>query len=221
MLNAELKGFSALTRKQFWVDKLLHSVGFKLYAYLVILGFLQSCGGASSDDYTPKPKGYNRIDLPAVAYQPLTEKHPYFFEYSKSAIIQPDTFRNAEPHWIFVNYPKLGASVQLTYKPVLNDRQRLANMIADAYKLSSKHQIKAYSIQDAVLRMKSGKTATIMELEGEVPSQLQFYTTDSTRHFLRGALYFRTATANDSLAPVIDYVKKDILHLLNTLEWRN
>jgi gliding motility-associated lipoprotein GldD len=59
----------------------------------------------------------------------------------------------------------------------------------------------------------------IFELEGEVPSQFQFYVTDSTKHFLRGALYFRTATKNDSLKPIIDFIKKDVIHLLNTVKW--
>ncbi|MBC7893354.1 MAG: gliding motility lipoprotein GldD [Sphingobacteriaceae bacterium] len=173
------------------------------------------------DDYTPKPKGYNRIDLPPVAYQSLTEKHPYFFEYSKSAVIRPDTFRGALPHWIFIQYPQFHANVQLTYHPVLGDREKLSHLIADAYKLSFGHQKKAYSIRDGVVKLRNGKRASVIELTGEVPSQVQFYVTDSTKHYLRGALYFQTATANDSLAPVIDYVKKDILHLLNTLEWRN
>ena len=62
--------------------------------------------------------------------------------------------------------------------------------------------------------------ASVTELEGEVPSQFQFHITDSTDHFLRGALYFKTATKNDSLAPAIEFLKSDIIHLLNTLEWK-
>jgi gliding motility-associated lipoprotein GldD len=71
-----------------------------------------------------------------------------------------------------------------------------------------------------VIKTSNGKTATIFQLEGEVPSQFQFHITDSTEHFLRGALYFRTATKNDSLSPVINYMKEDIMHMLNTLEWK-
>jgi len=59
----------------------------------------------------------------------------------------------------------------------------------------------------------------VTELEGEVPSQYQFHVSDSAKHFLRGALYFKTATQNDSLRPVIDYIKQDVRHLLETLEW--
>ncbi len=93
-------------------------------------------------------------------------------------------------------------------------------MLEDAYKLAARHNIKAYSIEQRKIRLKSGLEASVIDLIGEVPSQVQFVTTDSTNHFLRGALYFNTATENDSLQPVIQYIRKDILHLLNTLTWR-
>lgn len=186
----------------------------------VILGlvFLAACG--SDPDYVPKPKGYNRIDLPAHEYQPLTGKYPYSFEYSKHALVRPDTFSTAEPYWIFVYYPALKANVQLTYKSVNDNPKKFQELLNDAYKLTSKHQVKAEAIDEFVMKTKDGKTANLFTLQGEVPSQFQFYVTDSTTHFFRGALYFKTATKNDSLAPVIDYIKADAVHLLNTLKWQ-
>ncbi|WP_449301363.1 gliding motility lipoprotein GldD [Pontibacter locisalis] len=176
---------------------------------------------ACSAEYTPKPKGFNRIDLPSQTYQSLQEEHPYQFEYSQHAKIRPDSSLIAQPHWINIIYPNLGANVQLTYKELNNDPEKLNDLIEDARKLTGKHQVKAYSIEETEVRIPSGDVASVFELEGEVPSQFQFYVTDSTDHFLRGALYFRTATQNDSLAPVIDFVKKDIIHLLNTLKWKD
>ncbi|WP_449581091.1 gliding motility lipoprotein GldD [Pontibacter silvestris] len=175
---------------------------------------------ACSEDYTPKRKGYNRIDLPAQTYQPLQEEHPYTFEYSQHAKIRPDSSSIAQPHWINIIYPSLGANVQLTYKSIHNSNKMLNDLIEDARRLTAKHQIKAYSIEETEVKTPQGDIASVFELTGEVPSQFQFYVTDSTEHFLRGALYFRTATQNDSLAPIIDFVKKDIIHLLNTLEWK-
>ncbi|MEL7006811.1 MAG: hypothetical protein AAFN93_29405 [Bacteroidota bacterium] len=81
--------------------------------------------------------------------------------------------------------------------------------------------MKAYAIEEKILVLKSGNVASVTELEGEVPSQFQFHITDSTNHFLRGALYFKTASKNDSLAPAIEYIKADIVHMLNTLAWNN
>jgi gliding motility-associated lipoprotein GldD len=169
----------------------------------------------------PKPKGFNRIVLPESAYRALPDTFPYFFEYSTHAKILKDSSWIAEPYWIDLYYPEFGASIQVSYKPVKKDRDLLIEYVATAYKLTSKHQVKAYAIDKAIIKTESGKTAEIAKLSGEVPSQYQFFTTDSVNHFLRGALYFNTATQNDSLAPVIEYVRKDIMHLLNTLEWRN
>lgn len=109
--------------------------------------------------------------------------------------------------------------MHITYKPVNNNLELLKEYVDDSYRLTAKHQIKAYSIDEVLVSTPSGKTAVIEEIEGEVPSQFQFTVTDSTRHFLRGALYFNTKVQNDSLAPAIEYVKKDIMHMINTLEW--
>jgi gliding motility-associated lipoprotein GldD len=190
----------------------------KQFFFPLLLILLFAC--TEPDGYTPKPKGYNRIDLPAHQYIQLQEDHPYAFEHSQSAKILKDTFGIAEPHWIYIYYPSLGANVQLTYKDIGNNPARFAEMINDAHRLTSKHQIKADAIEEKTLRTPSGKTAAVFELSGEVPSQFQFYITDTTRHFLRGALYFPTATRNDSLAPIIDYIKQDMIHLLNTTRWK-
>lgn len=171
--------------------------------------------------YTPKPKGYNRLDMPPRAFTLLPDSLPYSFELSKAARIYPDTSYIAERYWIDIFYPDIVANVQITYKRLHNNKQLLKELVNDTYKLTSKHEIKAYAINESVLKTPTGKIAVVAELEGEVPSQFQFFITDSTDNFLRGALYFRTSTKNDSLAPAIEYMKEDIVHLLNTLEWKD
>ena len=172
-------------------------------------------------EYSPKPKGYNKIDLPIPEYVSLVDTLPYQFEYSKHARITGDSSWIAERYWIDLTYPDLGATVQVTYKPVKNDQKILREYLKDSYDLTAKHNVKAYAIDEAIVNLKNGHVATIMELSGEVPSQFQFHVTDSSNHFLRGALYFKTATKNDSLAPVISYVKNDILFMLNSLKWND
>lgn len=192
---------------------------FTIFLPLSLL-LISGCKKEAEQTYIPKPKGYNRIDLPAHSYRPLTEAHPYTFEYSKYAVVEPDTFKTAGKDWIFINYPQFKANIQITYKPLNNNPALLRAFIDDSYKLASKHQIRASSIQEQRVLGKTGRTALLFKIEGDVPSPYQFYTTDSTGHFLRGAIYFPTATKNDSLAPVIDYLQADMLQLLNTLEWR-
>lgn len=191
-----------------------------LRSSLIIL-FLAMLCFSCKEDYVPKPKGYNRIDLPPHAYQKLEEKHPYTFEYSKAAVINKDTNAIAEADWIEINYPDFKAKFHITYKPVKNKPENLEVYFNDSHRLKGGHQKKAYAIDEYMLPLPNGMNATLFELQGEVPSQFQFYVTDSTKHFLRGALYFRTATKNDSLAPVIEYLKDDAIHMLKTLEWTN
>jgi gliding motility-associated lipoprotein GldD len=86
--------------------------------------------------------------------------------------------------------------------------------------LTAKHQIKAYAIDETIVRTPGGKTAIIAELEGEVPSQFQFTMTDSTENFLRAAVYFNVKVQNDSLRPAIEYLKRDAMQMINTLAWK-
>ena len=190
------------------------------FAATLLTGLALMTGCSSAPEFTPKPKGYNRIDLPAHRYQLLGGGHPYEFEYSKEAVVKRDSSYMAQPHWINVYYPKLHANVQITYMDVQRDRRLYNKMMEDARKLTGKHEIKATAIEERILKSPSGMRASVFELSGEVPSQFQFYTTDSTHHFLRGALYFQTATANDSLAPVIEYVKVDMVRMINTLRYK-
>lgn len=178
-------------------------------------------GFACSSDYVPKPKGYNRIEIDAPKYISLADSLPYQFEYSDKAKIFRDSSWIAERFWVDIYYPELDATIQVTYKPVKQNRQLLEEYLRDSYRLTSEHNVKAYAIDESVVQLKSGMYATLMELSGEVPTQFQFHVTDSVNHFMRCALYFKTATANDSLKPVIDYVKDDMAHLLNTLYWND
>ncbi len=192
---------------------------------LLLFGFLMtlfSCGTASEEENTslPRPKGYPLIAIPTHQYRSLEPGHPFSFEVSQWAEVKKDTTYFAEPHWIYIYYPRWDAFIQLTYKPVLNDPKRLQKMIRDSYILAAKHQMKATRIDEGYITTLSGRKAAVIELEGEVATSFQFIVTDSTKHFLRGAVYFNTATKNDSLAPVIRYLKKDAIHLIQTLQWK-
>jgi len=171
-------------------------------------------------DYQPKPKGYNRLVLPKTEYQLLPDTLPYQFEYSKSAKLLRDTSWISERHWVEIYYPELKANIHITYKQLRGKEAVLKELLNDAYNLTSKQQIKANAIDELITKTPSGKTAVIAEIAGEVPSQFQFTMTDSTKNFLRGALYFNTRVQNDSLAPAIDFMKKETLHLINTLQWK-
>lgn len=196
----------------------IHSIkvyGFALSSFLILL--VSGC----QREYLPKPVGYNRLELPEAQYQVLPDTLPYTFEYSKSAQLLRDTSGFSERYWLEIYYPSLKSNIHITYKPIRNSEQLLKEFMNDAYTLAAKHQIKAYAIDEVIVKTPSGKTAVVVELQGEVPSQMQFTITDSTRNFLRGALYFNTQVQNDSLKPAIEYMKKDIMHLINTFDWKS
>jgi len=176
---------------------------------------------ACTRDYQPKPKGYNRLSLPDQEYRLSPDSLPYQFEYSTSARLLRDSSWVSEKYWIEIYYPELKANIHITYKLLNNKEDLLKALLNDSYNLTSKQQIKASAIDELITVTPSGKTAVIAEIAGEVPTQLQFTMTDSSRNFLRGALYFNTRVQNDSLAPAIDFMKKETLHFINTLQWKN
>jgi len=188
-----------------------------------LLIFFLSCSSEKEQNKfadAPRPKGFNRIEIPNASYVDLEKGHPFTFEVSTYAKVLKDSVSWAEPHWLYIYYPRWDAFIQLTYKPLYQNNKKLAALIQDAYTLASKHQGKASGIQDYVMTTKSGRKAGLIELDGEVATSFQFYTTDSTKHFIRGAVYVKTATANDSLAPIIQFLKQDAIHLIQTLEWK-
>ncbi|MEO1219180.1 MAG: gliding motility lipoprotein GldD [Bacteroidota bacterium] len=200
-----------MTSRKVYTGWVLSALGLVLVSTLAI--------STRRSTYLPKPFGYPRICLPEPSYQPLAEEFPYFFEFSKHAHLTKSTSCTAEPYWIDITYPAWGACIQLTYKPVHGDLARLREYLSDAYRLTSKHQIRAYAIEDKLVETDRGCRIIVSELLGEVPTPIQFYGTDSVNHFLRGALYFDTATENDYRAPIIAFIKADIMHMLHTLSW--
>jgi gliding motility-associated lipoprotein GldD len=187
---------------------------------LVGLATLAILFAKCKSDFQPKPKGYNRLVLPVEQYRLLPDSLPYQFEYSTASKLLRDTSWINEKHWVEIYYPTLRANLHITYKKIDNRDDLLREFLDDSYKLTSKQQIKAYGIDEVKVKTPSGKTAMIAEISGDVPTQFQFTMTDSTRNFLRGALYFNTEVNNDSLAPSIEFMKKEAMHLINTLQWK-
>lgn len=184
-------------------------------APLFLFFVLASCGG----DYVPKPKGYYRIDLPEKKYRLFDSTYPFTFEYPVYAEIIPDTIKNAEPYWLNLGFTQFRGQVNLSYKVVKNN---LSKYTEDAYNLVMKHIAKADNIEQEKINVKDHNVyGIIYDISGTgAASSYQFFVTDSTEHFIRGALYFNVVPNNDSLAPVITFLKTDIKHMIETLEWK-
>ncbi len=163
----------------------------------------------------PKPSGELRLEYPNPKYINFESPCAYTFQYSDFAKIEP----GKKPCWYYVSYPKMHAKVFITYYPINNDFDK---HIKEAEKLVFEHTIKASAIQTKAFSYPEKNVfGNFYELEGQSASNIQFYATDSTKHFLTANLYFNTRPKPDSLAPAIDYIKKDMLQMINTFHWKN
>jgi len=175
--------------------------------------FFQGC----KEKFTPKPRGYIRIDFPDKEYLTFVNSFPYSFEYPVYSQIIPDTIGNAEPFWLDVNIPGNKAKFHLSYKKVNGN---LAQLTEDSRELAYKHSIKASSIDENLFINSADRVfGTVYTIKGNAASPIQFYLTDSTNHFLRGALYISEIPNYDSLLPVINFLETDITHLIETFHW--
>ncbi|MFT4152454.1 gliding motility lipoprotein GldD [Parafilimonas sp.] len=173
--------------------------------------------------YIPKPAGYFKIDFPEKKYQEFNKPgYPYTFEYPVYAnIIKDSTFFDTaaeNPWWINVDFPQFNARIYLSYKVI--GRYKLDSLLNDAYNLTNRHSIKASFINDSIMNTSGNVHGTFFNVEGDVATADQFFLTDSTKNFIRGALYFNATPNQDSLRPVNKFLVEDMRHLINTFRWK-
>lgn len=193
----------------------------KVILFSLIISILLPNCVEDEEIYTPKPRGYYRIKLPSKAYQLYDSTScPFTFEYPVYGKIEQDPHVIAEPCWINVQFPYFRATLHLSYKDMY--RKKIADLIEDSRELVVKHQIKSMGINETVVIRDSVKVyGLIYDIEGNTASSLQFYITDSIHHFMRGALYFNVRPNIDSVKIVLEFLRQDVIHLIQTLQWKN
>ena len=186
-----------------------------LILVLILIFVLAGC----RQDYTPKPRGYFRIDLPEKQYVRFDSAYPYSFEYPVYAKVTADNRASSEPYWINIDFPGFQGRIYISYKPVKNN---LTEYLEDARTFVVKHIPKAEAIDDSLIyRPEDRVFGLVYYIEGsQAASPCQFFVTDSSENFLRGALYFNVSPNNDSLAPVLAFIEEDIRHLVDTFHWK-
>ena len=192
----------------------------KITCLLFLLISLAAC----NNDYIIKPRGYFKIDFPQKEYQKFDNPvYPYSFEYPVYAEILKDSLffdKKAEnPYWINVSFPRFNGKIYISYKGV--GKNNFDSLVNDAFTMSYKqHTYKASSIEPTPFTTPNNLNGIYFSLKGNTATANQFFITDSSRHFLRGALYFDAVPNEDSLRPVNNFLQKDLQHLINTLQWR-
>jgi gliding motility-associated lipoprotein GldD len=166
----------------------------------------------------PKPRGYFRIDLPPHKYQVYDTLCPFVFEYPVYSRISYDVGKTSEPCWFNIEFPGYRAKVYISYKRLNGN---IADVLQESHEFAYSHSIKADAITEQPwINTEKEVYGILYDLKGNTASSIQFYLTDSTRNFIRGALYFSATPDEDSLAPVIKYFREDIVHLIETLKWK-
>lgn len=196
-------------RSKFWTILLL--------GFTVIL-LITSC--KEKEAPSPKPMGYFRLALPEHQYCSLDTSLPFTFErFQKSEIVIDK--QNNGAYWVDINYPTLNAAFKITYFPI-PCADSLRNLLIREEKMVKFHYQKADDVEYSIIKdPESPLYGQIYDIKGkDVATPLQFWMTDSLHHFLRATLYFNFAPNNDSLQPVIDYLREDAMHLINTFEWK-
>jgi gliding motility-associated lipoprotein GldD len=191
---------------------------FKVVAVILILTL--SC----NEKYTPKPRGFFRIDFPEKKYHIISNEYPYQFEIADYTSIKQDPRNPNKKYWINITIPQNQAEIHLSYYGLggteNSDNYRLAEFIEESRTLAYKHTIKASAIQERIYVNPANHVyGTIYDIAGNAASPMQFFLTDSTNHFLRGALYIRATPNVDSLRPVIEFLETDIVRLIETTNW--
>lgn len=191
---------------------------------LVVVMALLTVAGCK-EKFSPRPRGFFRISFPEKVYHPLDNHFPYRFDIPAYMKVSPDRDNPGQPFWINLESPANKAEVHISYYNLRakagSSRGLLPELMEEARELAYKHSIKADAIEERIyVNPDAGIFGTVYQIKGNAASPMQFFLTDSTQHFLRGALYIRATPDIDSLKPVIDFLEQDIIHLIETAKWR-
>ena len=192
----------------------------QLFLFFTILIAIASC----NSDYVSKPRGYFRVGFPKKTYKQFDQPgYPFKFEYPSYGVVVKDSLffeeKTENPYWLNIDFPEFGGRIHISYKQI--GRNKFDSLVNDAYTMSYKqHTYKASGIEPEPFVSEKGIEGVYFTLKGNAATGNQFFMTDSVHHFLRGALYFNATPNADSLKPINDFFRKDVEHLINTLEWK-
>lgn len=176
-------------------------------------------------NYSPKPHGYYQFDFPPKKYSTFdTSICPCTFEYPDYGYVEQEQkiFNNDVQHpcWVNIVFPDYNAKVYLSYSNISN-RKDFEKLLQDSYKMTFKHSQKADFIDETLVdKPLNNVFGYVFDVGGDAASGLQFFATDSTKHFVRGALYFNNTPNADSIQPALEFFREDVLHLINSVHWR-
>lgn len=180
------------------------------YTGLIVLLFVFI---GCKDDILPKPKAHLRLDYELAKY--MTFDSPCAFNFDHNVDTRVTVRENCD---VKIEYPKMKATVYLTYRKVDNNIDAL---LKDAQKLTYEHVIKADDIVETpFINTKDKVYGMFYQVGGNAATNTQFYLTDSIQHFVTGSVYFYAKPNFDSIMPAASYIKDDMQTLMETMQWK-
>jgi len=177
------------------------------------------CLFLSCNEYTPRPAAYPRVDRPGFDYLRF-DNTAFSFLYPADAKIEEVKIGDKSGYWFNILYTQYNATVYCTYLTI--DKRSLTKALDDSYQLAYTHTSKAEGIsQSEYTDSLNHKTGIIYDIKGLVAVPVQFYITDNNSNFLRGSLYFDQQVNVDSVAPIVNYIRADIVSLMESLKWKD
>lgn len=194
----------------------------RIIFFLLSICFFTACNNDAS--FTPKPRAFPKVEYPERAYEEFAEEScPFTFTRPTYVQVLRDTsFFNETPKhpcWFDLYIPAFDSRLHCTYTPI-DDAKTFQALKDESFRLVEWHNKRANFIDEINIRNANGISGFAFDIRGPAASPFQFYLTDSTNHFLRAALYFNTQIQPDSLAPIYDFVKEDLLTMIETFQWK-
>jgi gliding motility-associated lipoprotein GldD len=192
--------------------------------FILLCITIMFCGCNDEKAYLPKPRMYPKVEFPERVYSPFSGKYCQFqFQMPSYAQVEQDKlFFDEEPMhpcWFDLKFTPLNSSLHFSYYPIKNTKD-FDKLVQDAFNIAGKHNIRADFRDEFVINIPENKVhGLIFEIGGPVASPFQFYLTDSTTHFLRASLYINDVVNPDSTKIVYEFLKEDILHMIESFEW--
>lgn len=181
--------------------------------WLLVIGIfvLSSC----KEEILPKPAANLRLDYPEANYKTFDDAAcPFTFEMNTDGKVKKE--KNCD---LSIHYPKMKATIYLTFKPVRNNN--MDSLLRDAQSLLYKHVIKADDIMEQpFINKKENVYGMFYAVNGNAATNAQFYLTDSTRYFVDCSVYFYAKPNFDSIMPAASYLRNDLQNMMESFKWK-
>lgn len=193
----------------------------RIFVWCLMIGLIYSCGEDQVN--TPKPRMYPKVNYPEQSYSPfLLDVCNFTFDKPSYAKVKTGISffgeKSSDPCWFDLELAEFNGTIHFSYNPIEN-KQSLDRLVSDAFKIVEQHNSKAEYREEVLIENKHGVHGLQFNLEGPVASPINFFLTDTTNHFVRASLYFNNAVDPDSIAPILDFVSKDIQKIVESFEW--